>query len=231
MKKAVIVLSGGQDSTTCLYAAKARGFELHAVSFFYGQRHRKELEVAQKVAQLAGATWRQFSLEVLGELADSALVSTDQALTGGGGRADVEAPGGLPSSFVPGRNALFLAVAAAYAVKVGAHDVFTGVCQTDYSGYPDCREVFVKALESAVSLAMPTSCLPLNIHTPLMHLSKAESVRLARSLPGCWDALAHTITCYEGQRPGCGVCPACVLRAQGFTEAGEVDPAQAMPAL
>jgi 7-cyano-7-deazaguanine synthase len=99
------------------------------------------------------------------------------------------------------------------------------VCQTDFSGYPDCRRSFVDALEVALTAALPSSCGPLRIATPLMWLTKAETVRLARRLPGCWDALAHTVTCYEGARPGCGVCAACVLRARGFAEAGEHDPA------
>ena len=113
------------------------------------------------------------------------------------------------------------------AVREGARDVVTGTCQTDYSGYPDCRREFVDAFEKALTLAMPSSCGPVRVHTPLMYLTKAETVRLARRLgQGCWDALALSVTCYEGQRPGCGSCPACDLRARGFAEAGEVDPAR-----
>lgn len=223
--KAVVVLSGGQDSTTCLYLAKRIGFDLHALSFAYGQRHRAELAAAREIAMKAGASWKVLDLRVLAELGDSALVDATKPIAGNGGRVDAEMPNGLPTSFVPGRNALFLTAAAAYAVKLGARDIYTGVCQTDYSGYPDCRDEFVKALERAVTLAMPSSSGPLRIHTPLMYMTKAESVKLAKGLPGCWEALALSLTCYEGLRPGCGQCPACVLRAEGFAEAGERDPA------
>lgn len=223
MSKAIVLLSGGQDSATCLFLARVLFDEVVAVSVFYGQRHRAELRAAREVAALAGV--RQVVLEApaLGALADSALVGTG-VLTGSGGRPDAAMPEGLPSSFVPGRNALFLTLAAAVAVKEGARDIVTGTCQTDYSGYPDCRREFIDAQERALSLAMPSSCGPIRITTPLMHLTKAETVRLARRLPGCWEALALTVTCYEGLRPGCGGCPACVLRARGFAEAGEVDP-------
>lgn len=134
-------------------------------------------------------------------------------------------PEGLPTSFVPGRNALFLTLAGAVAVKLGAKSIVTGTCQTDYSGYPDCRREFIDAQELALTLAMPSSSGPIKIHTPMMFMTKAETVSLARSLQGCWDALALSITCYNGQRPGCGTCPACVLREKGFAEAGESDPA------
>ena len=134
-------------------------------------------------------------------------------------------PQGLPTSFVPGRNALLLTLAASFAATLDARDVVTGVCQTDYSGYPDCREEFVTAMQAALNLAMPSSLRPMRLHTPLMHLTKAETVALARRLPGAWDALALSVTCYNGQRPGCEVCPACALRGRGFDEAGEIDPA------
>lgn len=223
---AVVLLSGGQDSTTCLYWAKRYYREVHAVSIFYGQRHAAELVAAEKIAAGAGATWRKFELGVLAELADSALVDPARAVGVAGAYSDMGAAGALPASFVPGRNALLLAVAASYAVKLGAPHIVTGVCQTDYSGYPDCREEFVTAMEAALSLAMPSSTRPLRIHTPLMRLSKVQTVKLARTLPGCWEALGQSLTCYEGRRPACGACPACVLRAKGFAEAGETDPAE-----
>jgi 7-cyano-7-deazaguanine synthase len=224
MKPAVVVLSGGQDSTTCLYWARERFSPVHAVSFDYHQKHAAELVAATEIAGMAGVPHRIFSLALLAELADSALVGAGD-LQGSGGRVDDAMPQGLPTSFVPGRNLLFLSAASAYAVKVGARDLVTGVCQTDFSGYPDCRRVFVDALERTVTLAMPSSCGPILIHTPLMALTKAETVELARTLPGCWEALGKTLTCYHGKRPGCGACPACVLRAKGFAEAGETDPA------
>lgn len=225
MSKAVVLFSGGQDSTTCLYLARTLFDEVVAVSVLYGQRHHAELDAAREIAGYLGVTHRVLELPVLAALADSALVG-DAVLRAEGGRIDHAMPQGLPTSFVPGRNLLLLSIAGAVAVKEGACDVVTGVCQTDYSGYPDCRREFVDALERALTLAMPSSAGPLRIHTPLMHLTKAETVRLARRLPGCWDALSKSITCYRGRRPGCGECPACILRARGFAEAGERDPVE-----
>lgn len=223
MSKAVVLFSGGQDSTTCLYWARVAFDEVVAVSVFYGQRHRTEMKAAEEIAALAGVRWVVLEVPALGALGGSALV-TGERIAASGGLLDAAMPGGLPTTFVPGRNALFLTLAAAVAVKEGARDVVTGTCQTDYSGYPDCRREFIDAQERALSLAMPSGCGPIRVSTPLMYLTKAETVRLARRLPGCWKALALTVTCYEGLRPGCGACPACVLRARGFADAGEVDP-------
>lgn len=224
MSKAVVLFSGGQDSTTCLYWARSVYDEVLALSVLYGQRHRVEVEVAAEIARLAGVEHRLVHLPVLGDLGGSALVG-DAPIKVSGGFPDVAAPEGLPTSFVPGRNALFLTVAASVAVSRGARDIVAGVCQTDYSGYPDCRQVFLEAMEKALTLAMPSSAGPLRLLAPLMSLTKAETVRWARRLRGCWEALARTVTCYEGRRPGCGVCPSCLLRARGFAEAGEQDPA------
>lgn len=227
MTKAVVLLSGGQDSTTSLFLARMLYDEVHAVSVHYGQRHEAELDAARRVGQMAGVATHAFlDLGILAVLGGSALVDGG-ALTADGGHADAEAPNGLPSSFVPARNVFLLTAAAAVAVKQGAKDVVTGVCQTDFSGYPDCRRSFVDALEVALTAGLPSSCGPLRIATPLMWMTKAETVHLARRLPGCWEALAWTVTCYEGARPGCGTCAACVLRARGFAEAGYPDPAQA----
>jgi 7-cyano-7-deazaguanine synthase len=226
MTKAIVLFSGGQDSTTCLYWARQMFDQVQAISVYYGQRHKAELDAAQAITAKAGVSWTVLEVPVLGTLGDSALVDASKPLTSSGGRPDVAMPEGLPSSFVPGRNLLFLTLAAAVAVKEGAHDIVTGVCQTDYSGYPDCRRSFVDSLEATLAAAMPSSALPLRILTPLMWLTKAETVQLARRLPGAWDALALSITCYHGQRPGCGACAACTLRAAGFAEAGETDPAR-----
>lgn len=228
MDKAVVLLSGGQDSTTCLaWAVKKFGAEkVTALSIFYGQRHAAELDAANQVAKHFGVRHIVQALQVLHDIGGSALVGVGQ-LKGEGGLVDQAMPQGLPTSFVPGRNILFLTVAAAYAVKLEATHIVTGVCETDFSGYPDCREDFVLSMQQTINKGMPSGCGPLIIDTPLMHLSKAETVQLARTLPGAWDALGYSVTCYEGQRPGCGTCGACHLRAKGFEEAGEQDPATA----
>jgi 7-cyano-7-deazaguanine synthase len=211
---AVVLLSGGQDSTTCLYWAKGRFERLYALTFDYGQRHRIELEAARTIAQMAGvAAHRVLKISELAELSGSALL-TDTPIQETGGR------GNLPNTFVPGRNLLFLVLAAAWAYQLECHDLVGGMCQTDYSGYPDCRRATIDALERAIELGMEWS---VRIHTPLMFLTKAESVRLAQQV-GALDALAYSHTCYEGRFPPCGVCPACRLRAKGFEEAGIEDP-------
>lgn len=225
MNNAVVLLSGGQDSTTCLFWAVTMFDKVRALSIVYGQRHKAEVDAAREIAAVAEVPHDVYRIPVLGQLADSDLVRAEAEIAGDGGRPDVAMPQGLPTSFVPGRNALFLTVAAAYAVKHGARDIVTGVCQTDYSGYPDCRREFIDAQERALTLAMPSSAGPIRVHTPLMHMTKAETVRLAKRLDGCWHALRYSLTCYNGQRPGCGTCPACALRAKGFAEAGEADPA------
>lgn len=229
--KAVVLLSGGQDSTTCLFlAVRDHGAEnVLALSVRYGQRHASELGAAKRIAALAGVAHRVVDLPVLSETG-SALTDKAKPLTASGGYSDAAAPQGLPSSFVPGRNLLFIATAATVAAAARARIVYTGTCQTDFSGYPDCRREFVDALQHAATLAMPTELGPIEVVTPLMYMTKAESVRLAAELPGCMDALAESITCYKGERPGCGECPACLLRAKGFAEAGVPDPAKMVEA-
>jgi 7-cyano-7-deazaguanine synthase len=211
---AVVLLSGGQDSTTCLYWAKGRFERLYALTFDYGQRHRIELEAARTIARMAGvAAHRILKISELAELGGSALLE-DMPIQERGGRDN------LPNTFVPGRNLLFLVLAAAWAYQLECYDVVGGMCQTDYSGYPDCRRATIDALERAIELGMEWT---IRIHTPLMFLTKAQSVRLAQEV-GALDALAYSHTCYEGRFPPCGVCPACRLRAKGFEEAGIEDP-------
>ncbi len=226
MNKAVVLLSGGQDSTTCLFWARQRFDQVHAIGIFYGQRHRAELDAARKIAQLAGVPFDVLDAPVLGTIGDSDLVREGTAFGASGGREDCVTPGGLPTSFVPGRNALFLTLAGAVAVKLGAKNIVTGTCQTDYSGYPDCRREFIDAQEQALTLAMPSSAGPIKIHTPLMFMTKAETVKFGINIPGCHSAIAMSLTCYNGKRPGCGTCPACILREKGFAEAGTIDPAR-----
>jgi 7-cyano-7-deazaguanine synthase len=217
MPRAVVVLSGGQDSTTCLYWALARfGQEnVETLTFDYGQRHRIELECAAQVAAMAGVAHTVLPLDTFKALGGNAL--TDQAVAV---NSEVNPQTHLPNTFVPGRNLIFLTFAAAYAYPRGIEHVVGGMAQTDYSGYPDCRETTLKALERAIRLGMEFN---LTLHTPLMYQTKKETVELAQAL-GALEALAYTHTCYNGQQPPCGECPACLLRAKGFAEAGIPDP-------
>ncbi|SHK85721.1 7-cyano-7-deazaguanine synthase QueC [Rhodothermus profundi] len=213
---ALVLLSGGQDSTTCLYWALHYFSRVEAIGFHYGQRHAIELQQAQKIAEQAGVPFTV--LDLRGLLRGSALTEHDQDVSA----AHPLAPH-LPASFVPGRNALFLTLAASYGFTRGIHDLVGGMCQTDYSGYPDCRRAFIDAMEKALSLALDTT---LRIHTPLMHLTKAETWRLAREL-GILDVIIElTHTDYHGNRSerhewGYGRLdnPASILRARGYEEA------------
>ena len=217
MKSALVVLSGGQDSTTCLYWALDQfgAGRVEAVTFDYGQRHRIELACAAKVASRAGVPHTVLPINTFTALGGNALTDVDIPV-----QTDAAPATGLPNTFVPGRNLIFLTFAAALAYQRGLHDLVTGVTQTDYSGYPDCRQATLQALEQALRLGMDYD---LTLHTPLMFKSKAETVLLARDL-GALPALADTHTCYYGQQPPCGECPACRLRAKGFAEAGIADP-------
>jgi 7-cyano-7-deazaguanine synthase len=216
-ERALVLLSGGQDSTTCLWWALDRfGSEnVQAISFDYGQRHRVELESAVAVAALAGVPQVCLPIDTFAALGGDAL--TDAALEVG---EHTDSGDGLPNTFVPGRNLVFLTYAAAWAWRRRIRNLVTGVAQTDYSGYPDCRAATLAALEEALRLGMETD---IEIHAPLMYLSKRETVELAAAL-GALDAMALTHTCYNASRPPCGKCPACRLRARGFAEAGVPDP-------
>jgi 7-cyano-7-deazaguanine synthase len=217
---ALVLLSGGQDSATCLYWARERFGSVLAVSFDYGQRHRVELLAAAEIGRMAGVERHTvLPVEALAVLGGSGLVDPSLAV-------DEVGQDGLPASFVPGRNVLFMVLAAAAAYRWGVEHLVAGFCQTDYSGYPDCRNETVVATQQALSLGMDRR---FTVHTPLMWLTKAESVHMARNLQGCWDALGKSVTCYRGQ-PACGRCPACRLRAKGFEESGLADPACAMVA-
>ena len=220
--KAVVILSGGQDSTTCLYWALMKYEEVTAVTFDYGQRHGVEVDAAKDIARIAGVPWRFVSLgHILG--GTSPLVDRSRQV-GTYASAD-KLPGGIEDTFVPGRNILFLTLAAAMASteREGDEDVVlvTGVCEEDFGGYPDCRSGFIEAMGRALAEGLGHGVI---IATPLMHKTKAETVQLALDLEGCYDALAHSHTCYQGQTPPCGKCHACLLRAKGFAEAGVADP-------
>ncbi len=214
--KALVLLSGGQDSTTCLFWAKKKFGHVETLSFDYGQRHRIELKSAKKIARLAGAGNTAIKIKEFEALKHNALLDKKINLKG---RDSVNKK--LPASFVPGRNILFLTVAAAFAYTRGIKDIVIGVSQVDYSGYPDCRAEFIRAMEKTLNLGM--EC-PVKIHTPLIKLDKKQTVQLAIKL-GAMEMMAFTHTCYEGKKPGCGRCPACVLRKKGFDEAGVKDPA------
>lgn len=222
MKKALIVLSGGQDSTTCLFFVKKHypEHELHAITFNYGQRHDVEIDSARIIAEMANVK----SHEVV-ELPEGILAGTSPLTDHSknvGQYADAESlPGGLEDTFVPGRNLLFLAIAANRAYVLGADMLVTGVAQEDFGGYPDCRDVFIRSMQKTIFQATDRE---IEIQAPLMYLNKRQTVKLAESLPGCMDALANSHTCYNGEQPPCGKCHSCLLRAKGFEEAGIPDP-------
>lgn len=215
MKKALVAYSGGQDSTTCLAYALKNFDEVHALTFDYGQRHKIEIEQAAKITGLLKIPHEIMEVDIFSKLSKNALTDAGIEITAGGA-------GTLPSTFVPGRNLIFLSLAAIKAYQLGITDLIAGVCQTDYCGYPDCRNSFVKSLERSVSLALDKE---FKIHTPLMWLSKAQTVKLIQEL-GYLELLRDSHTCYRGLRPACGTCPACSLRLKGFREAGMSDPLQ-----
>lgn len=210
-RSALVLLSGGQDSTTCLAWAQRRFCEVSAVGFDYGQRHAIELLAAEAVADAAGV---HFVVVPVHGLGGSSLTDHSMEVKADGGHR------GLPNTFTPGRNAVFLSLAAGIAAQRGIADLVVGICQTDYSGYPDCRDSFREAMERALSLAV---AVELTIHAPLMHLTKAQTVGLAVELEAL-DSLSLSHTCYQGARPACGICPACKLRLRGFAEHGIEDP-------
>ncbi len=211
---ALVVLSGGQDSTTCLAWAMQRYKRIECITFDYGQRHRIELEAAQKIAELADVPWTCLPIDSFSKLGGNALTGDEQVESG------VRAENNLPNTFVPGRNLIFLTFAAAFAYQREITELVTGVCQTDYSGYPDCRESTMTALQNSLRAGMEA---PFTIHTPLMHMTKGESIKLAQEV-GAMELMAWSHTCYNGSVPPCGKCPACELRAKGFAEVGIKDP-------
>ncbi|MFE4709328.1 7-cyano-7-deazaguanine synthase QueC [Paenibacillus sp. NPDC056722] len=208
-KKALVVFSGGQDSTTCLIWALQHYDEVQVVTFNYNQRHAAEIEVAQQIAADFKVKQHILDLGLLNQLAPNALTREDIAIEEG-------AENELPSTFVDGRNLLFLSFAAILAKQLGYHNIVTGVCQTDFSGYPDCRDVFVKSLNVTLNLSMDYEFV---IHTPLMWLDKKETWKMADEL-GHFDYIRErTLTCYNGIiGSGCGTCPACLLRSRGLTQ-------------
>jgi 7-cyano-7-deazaguanine synthase len=217
--KAVCLVSGGLDSSTCLALAVRDGYECYALSFDYGQRHRVELEAAERVARALGAR-RHVTVKVdLRAIGGSAL--TDEIEVPKGGPAD-----GIPVTYVPARNTVFLSVALGWAEVLRAEHIFIGVNAIDYSGYPDCRPEFIAAFEQMAQLATKAGvegAARIQVHTPLIGMSKADIVRQGQAL-GLDFALTHS--CYDPDAAGrpCGLCDSCILRKKGFEEAGLVDP-------
>ncbi|MEH7097345.1 7-cyano-7-deazaguanine synthase QueC [Neobacillus vireti] len=206
-EKAVVVFSGGQDSTTCLFWALKQFKEVEVVTFDYNQRHSLEIECAKNIANELGVRHHILDMSLLNQLAPNALTRNDIEVKEG-------EDGELPSTFVPGRNLLFISFAGVLASQVGAKHLVTGVCETDFSGYPDCRDIFIKSLNVTLNLSMDKEFV---IHTPLMWLDKAETWQLADELDALDFVREKTLTCYNGIiADGCGECPSCLLRKKGL---------------
>ena len=219
MSKAVILLSGGLDSTTVLAIAKSQGFECYALSFDYGQKQLSELASAKTIANNFGVTEHRIMRVCLDDIGGSAL--TDPTIE----VPKFEKSSEIPITYVPARNTIFLSFALAWAEVLDAHSIFIGVNALDYSGYPDCRPEYIKAYETMANLATKQSIegVKIQIRTPLINLSKAEIVKLGQTLSVNYSI---TTTCYQANDKGeaCGICDACVLRRQGFEKAGVSDP-------
>lgn len=220
MSSALVILSGGQDSTTCLFVAKEHHDVVHAITFDYGQKHKIEVKSAITVAEKANIN----SLEILP--VSSAILKGSSPLINPAQQVEQykdadSLPGGLEKTFVPARNLLFLTIAANRAYVLNCDQIYIGVSQEDYGGYPDCRGPFIEAAQDAIQLGLERE---IQIVTPLIDLNKMQTVQLAMTLPGCMEALAFTHTCYNGATPPCGTCHACLLRAKGFAQAGITDP-------
>ena len=211
--KAIVIFSGGQDSTTCLYWALQKYDEVEAITFNYGQKHNVELQCAKLLCIKEKLKHTIIDISFLDTLVDSALTSN--------GNVNAINAKGLPASFVPNRNQLFITLAHSYAQKVGAGVLVGGMCQTDFSGYPDCRNSWIKLIELATNSGSESD---IEIVTPLMYLTKAQTFLMAEKLDCFEEVVKYSHTCYEGSREpnywgaGCGECPACKLRAKGWSE-------------
>lgn len=227
-KRAVVLFSGGLDSTTALAYASREGFDAYALSFRYGQRHAWELEAAQRIARMmhvAAHRIIEIDLRAFGGSALTADIPVPK------GRKPGEMAAGIPVTYVPARNTIFLSFALAWAETLGASDIFLGVNALDYSGYPDCRPEYIVAFQHMADLATKAGVegrQKLTIHTPLIHLTKAEIIRLGLSLSVDYGP---TSSCYDPSDEGlaCGECDACLLRKKGFAEAGAPDPTRYHP--
>lgn len=219
MKKAVVLLSGGMDSATVLYIAKSEGYDVYAISFNYGQRHLKELDCAKAVAERAGVKEHIIINTNLDAWGGSAL--TDANINVPNSHTDT---GRIPVTYVPARNMIFLSFAASYAEVIGAQDIFIGVSEVDYSGYVDCRQEFIDAMENAINFG--TVCAveegkKIKIQAPLVHMSKSDEIKTGIKLGVDYGL---TWTCYRGEDLACGTCDSCTLRLKAFEQAGYKDP-------
>lgn len=205
--KALVVFSGGQDSTTCLFWAMERYSDVEVVTFNYGQRHALEIDIAKQIANEQGIKHHILDMSLLSQLSPNALTHHNVAITH---------DNNVPNTFVPARNLLFMSFAAALAYQIEAKHIITGVCETDFSGYPDCRDNFIKSLNVTINLSMDVN---FEIHTPLMWLDKKETWALADALGKLDYVRNKTLTCYEGiPAGGCGECPSCKLRNKGLND-------------
>ncbi|MDQ0175513.1 7-cyano-7-deazaguanine synthase QueC [Bacillus chungangensis] len=207
-RNAIVVFSGGQDSTTCLFWALEHFNDVTAVTFNYGQRHIDEISCAEEIAKDLRINHRVINLHELNELSPNALTRREMIVS--------KSENGLPSTFVEGRNLLFISYAAILGRQLDANHIVTGVCETDFSGYPDCKDIFIKSLNVTLNLSMDNQFV---IHTPLMWLNKAETWKLAEQLGRLEYVKDKTLTCYEGIKgEGCGQCPSCELRKKGYED-------------
>ena len=219
MKPAVVLLSGGLDSATCVALARSQGFDCYCLSFDYGQRHSAELDAARRVATALGAVEHRVINFGLAQFGGSALTDTSIAVPTGGVQP------GIPVTYVPARNTIMLSLALAWAEVLGSRDIFVGVNAVDYSGYPDCRPEYIAAFEKMANLATKAGVegVKLSIHAPLIDLSKAQIIQTGTALGVDYGL---TVSCYQADADGraCGECDSCRLRAEGFAAAGVADP-------
>jgi 7-cyano-7-deazaguanine synthase len=219
-KDSIVLLSGGQDSTTCLYWAREVTIErVLALTIHYDQKHKIELKAAEKIAKMAGVEHEEIHISKGTFLGSSPLINPECEVEQYKGVDHL--PGGLEDTFVPGRNLLFLVIAANRSYHHKIPNIVIGASQEDFGGYPDCRDSFFREAKDTLELAFNA---PFVIHTPLIRKTKVDTVKLAWELPGCWQALSFSHTCYKGEIPPCGHCHACLLRMRGFSEAGFHDP-------
>lgn len=219
-KRAVVLLSGGLDSATAVYKAQSDGFEVYALSFDYGQKHHRELDAAHSIAKAANIKEHRIIKLDIGQWGGSSLTDANMEITDG----DTKNPE-VPITYVPARNMVFLSVAASYAEAIEAYDIYIGVSEVDYSGYVDCRETFIVAMEAAINQG--TVCAvehgkKIHIHAPFINMTKAQEIELGMRLGVDY---AKTWSCYRGGEKPCGTCDSCLLRAEAFRKAGFEDPA------